>query len=121
VGRPAAALALLAITAALSGCSELEGGRGGAAELAAAETPPREPELEKRIPRKWKGAHALRYERAYRVCSVFTVKELARHHRVAAKPKVAARAQAGEYQKRYRQAAFHGCLDALHGRAPGIR
>ena len=115
------ASALLAVAVAAFGCAELESGRAGAADLADADAPAPVTVREKRVPRKWKGAHAVRYERAYRLCEAFSVEEIAAQHGAQAKPKKAARALArATYQKPYRQAAFHGCLDAFHGRASGI-
>ena len=120
----ARALALLGLVVALgvlSGCAELESGRAGAADLTEADAPQPAPVAEKRVPRKWKGAHAVRYTRAYRLCTAFSVKEVAQQHGSRPKPRPTARALAREtYAKPYRQAAFHGYLDAFLGRAPGV-
>ena len=121
VVRVLALLAPFAAAGILSGCAELESGRAGAADLTEADAPQPAPVAEKRVPRKWKGAHAVRYTRAYRLCTAFSVKEVAQQHGARAKPRPAARALAREtYAKPYRQAAFHGCLDAFLGRAPGV-
>lgn len=121
VGRALTFVVLLAAVGTATGCAELESGRVGAAELAEADAPQPAPEKAKRVPRKWKGAHAVRYERAYRLCDAFSVEEIAEQHDAPARPKPAARALARDvYQKPYRQAAFHGCLDAFLGRASGV-
>ncbi len=73
-------------------------------------------------PRKsWKGKQGVRYERSYRICSVFTVKEVATELGVPAKRKAAARAHASAwYDPPFRQAAYRGCLDAFRGRPPAL-
>lgn len=73
-------------------------------------------------PRKvWKGKQGVRYERSYRICSVFTVKEVATELGVRAKPKAAALAHANAwYDAKFRQAAYRGCLDAFRGRPPAL-
>jgi hypothetical protein len=68
---------------------------------------------------RWRGAKATQYRNAYRVCSVFTVKEIARQHEAKARPRPAARAHARRlYEPRFRKPAFEGCLDGLRGRPP---
>ena len=72
--------------------------------------------------RTWTGRKGVRYERSYRICSVFTVKEVAAELGVARKPKPAARAHANAwYDAPFRTAAYHGCLDAFRGRPPAVR
>jgi hypothetical protein len=69
----------------------------------------------------WTGKQGVRYERSYRICSVFTVKEVAGELGVAARRKPAARAHANAwYEPHFRQAAYRGCLDAFRGRPPAL-
>jgi hypothetical protein len=67
----------------------------------------------------WRGPKGVAYGNAYRICSVFTVKEVARENGVRAKPRAAARAHARAlYAPGVRKAAFVGCRDGFHGRPP---
>ncbi len=69
----------------------------------------------------WRGKKGVRYERSYRICSVFTVKEVARELGVPARRKQAALAHANAwYDPPFRQAAYRGCLDAFRGRPPAL-
>jgi hypothetical protein len=69
----------------------------------------------------WRGKQGVRYERSYRICSVFTVKEVARELGVPARRKQAALAHANAwYDPPFRQAAYRGCLDAFRGRPPAL-
>ena len=71
--------------------------------------------------RLWQGPQGVRYERSYRICSVFTVKEVAKELGVRARPKPAAWAHANAwYDAQFRQAAYRGCLDAFRGRPPAL-
>jgi len=71
--------------------------------------------------RTWKGKQGVRYERSYRICSVFSVKEVAKELEVRARPKPAAQAHANAwYDPKFRQAAYRGCLDAFRGRPPAL-
>lgn len=71
--------------------------------------------------RMWTGKQGVRYERSYRICSVFTVKEVAKELGVRARPRPAAQAHANAwYDPKYRQAAYRGCLDAFRGRPPAL-
>jgi len=71
--------------------------------------------------RLWRGKQGVRYERSYRICSVFTVKEVAKELGVPARPKPAARAHADAwYDAQFRRAAYRGCLDAFRGRPPAL-
>jgi hypothetical protein len=125
MGRPRLLVAALAASAGLagltSGCMSLESGeKPPGDENAASVVPGREPRPAK--PRRWEGVQAANYDRSYRICSVFTVREIARDMGVAAKPRIAAEAHARElYAVQFRRAAFEGCLDAFHGRPPGVR
>ncbi|HXV58769.1 MAG TPA: hypothetical protein VD704_12965 [Gaiellaceae bacterium] len=68
---------------------------------------------------RWQGAKATQYRNAYRVCSVFTVEEIAAQHEAKARPRAAARAHARRlYEPRFRRVAFAGCLDGLRGEPP---
>lgn len=51
------------------------------------------------------------YEQEKELCSLFTVKEIAKDYGVAADPIAAAEAVAEGYQPPFQQAAFEGCLD----------
>ena len=75
-----------------------------------------------RAPRRtWTGKQGVRYERSYRICSVFSVKEVAKELGVPAKRKDAARAHANAfYEPKFRRAAYRGCLDAFLGRPPAL-
>jgi hypothetical protein len=65
------------------------------------------------------GRKAVAYRNAFRICSVFTPRELAKTYGVAARPRVVARAQARrQYRKDVRKAANRGCLDAFQNREP---
>lgn len=69
-------------------------------------------------PRKkpFRGHRALVYERSYRICSAFSVKEIAHQHHVRARPRRAARAHAKMlYKRKNFKPAFVGCLDAFKG------
>jgi hypothetical protein len=120
MGSTRATVLALALAPVLlvTGCTAVEssGGPPGSEDaiaVAATGKPARE--------RKWRGAAALRYERSYRICSVFTVREIAEEFGVARKPRAAAMAHATElYEPQYRRAAFQGCLDAFEKRPPGI-
>ena len=71
--------------------------------------------------RVWTGKQGLHYERSHRICSVFSVKEVARELGVPARRKVAARAHADAwYDPPFRRAAYRGCLDGFRGRPPAL-
>ena len=75
--------------------------------------------LEEPTPR-WRGARAQTYRRAYRICSVFTVEEIARQRNVKPRARTAAHAFARwHYPREQRKAGFQGCFDGFRGRAPG--
>lgn len=125
--RLPAVLLLVFVTAlaglAASGCAAVEPAGGepeadvalASSEDAGAEAAPR------RAKRTWTGGQAVRYERSYRICSVFTVQEVATELGVRKRPKAAARAHADTwYDPRWRRAAYHGCLDAFHRRPPAL-
>lgn len=125
--RPRVVFLLFSVTAlagfAAAGCSAVESsGRAPEADVAlassagdGAEAPP------PRAKRTWTGGQAVRYERSYRICSVFTVQEVATELGVRKRPKAAARAHANAwYDPQWRAAAYHGCLDAFHGRPPAL-
>ena len=126
MGRPRLVVAVLVTATGLAGlatgCGSVEsGGEPPGDENTAAgaitgrdERPPKA--------RRWEGAQAVNYDHSYRICSVFTVREIARDMGVAAKPRIAAEAHARElYAFQFRRAAFEGCLDAFQGRPPGVR
>lgn len=104
-----------------------ERGRGDVAEagskpVAVAEGRAAAPTANATKPAKlWRGKKGVRYERSYRICSVFTVKEVARELGVPARRKQAALAHANAwYDPPFRQAAYRGCLDAFRGRPPAL-
>ncbi len=113
-------LALGAALTAVAGCSGLEsaGAPPGDADAAlAASGKAAKPARE----REWRGGQAVRYERSYRVCSVFSVREIARELGVPAKARVAARAHAQAwYPPQFQRAAFEGCIDGFERRPSGI-
>lgn len=103
-------LTLLLAALAVAGCSGVE---------APADAGERGSTVEEQTPR-WKGARARTYRRAYRICSVFTVEEIARQRGVKPRARTAARAFARwHYPRKQRKAGFHGCLDGFRGRARG--
>lgn len=109
------AAGLLIVLALLPACASLE------SESAGQPAPAAEEERENADPAaRWRGAKGQRYRDAYRVCSVFTPKEIAkRYHGVAARRRPAARAHARRlYERRHFGPAFHGCLDGFRGRPP---
>jgi len=118
-------VALLAVGLVLAGtssaCGSLEsGGAPPGDEDATGAVSSRQPRPAR--VRSWEGPQAANYDHSYRICSVFTVREIARDMGVAAKPKLAARAHARElYAAQFRRAAYQGCLDAFQGRPPGVR
>jgi hypothetical protein len=117
--RVAAPLAVVALLT--SACSALQSGGEPPADGQSAAIVRREDAKPARA-RDWRGKQALNYDRSYRICSVFTVREIARDMNVRAKPKAAARAHARElYGVQYQRAAYEGCLDAFQGRPPGVR
>lgn len=68
---------------------------------------------------RWKGQKAVHYRNAYRICSVFSVRELARQYNVKRKPALVARSHARRLvPKRFRPQAVRGCLDAFQDRPP---
>ena len=126
MGRPRLVVAALAASAGLaglpSGCASVDSGGEppGDEKTSAGAVTGRDGRPAK--PRRWEGAQAVNYDHSYRICSVFTVREIARDMGVAAKPRVAAEAHARElYAVQFRRAAFEGCLDAFQGRPPGVR
>ena len=126
MGRPRLVVAVLVTAAGLagltSGCVSVESGGEppGNENTAAGAITGRDARPAKA--RRWEGAQAVNYDHSYRICSVFTVREIARDMGVAAKPRIAAEAHARElYAFQFRRAAFEGCLDAFQGRPPGVR
>jgi hypothetical protein len=120
--RIAAPLAVVALLAGVtSACSALDSGGAPPGDEESAGVVRAESAKPARD-RTWEGAQAANYDHSYRICSVFTVREIARDMNVRAKPKAAARAHARElYGAQYRRAAYEGCLDAFQGRPPGVR
>ena len=118
----AALAASAGLASLMSGCGSVDSGGAppGDANSAAGAVTGREARPAKS--RRWEGAQAANYDHSYRICSVFTVREIARDMGVAAKPRIAAEAHARElYAVRFQRAAFEGCLDAFQGRPPGVR
>jgi hypothetical protein len=110
----------LALAGSASACSSLDSGGEPPGDERNAAIPGREPRPAR--DRDWEGQQALVYDRSYRICSVFTVREIARDMGVAAKPQIAARAHARElYGTQVRRAAYEGCIDAFQGRPPGVQ
>ena len=63
---------------------------------------------------RWRGKKLTPYRNSYRICHVFTVKELARWYGVEARLKRVARTHAREmYLARHSKPARAGCLGAL--------
>jgi hypothetical protein len=126
MGRPRLVVAVLITAAGLagltSGCVSVESGgepprneNTAAGAITGRDSRPAKT-------RRWAGAQAANYDHSYRICSVFTVREIARDMGVVAKPRVAAEAHARElYATQFRRAAFEGCMDAFQGRPPGVR
>ena len=126
MGRPRLVVAVLVTAAGFatlaSGCVSVESGGEppGDENTAAGAITTREQRPVKE--RRWAGAQAVNYDHSYRICSVFTVREIARDMGVAAKPRIAAEAHARQlYAAQFQRAAFEGCLDAFQGRPPGVR
>ncbi|HXV32509.1 MAG TPA: hypothetical protein VD769_00765 [Gaiellaceae bacterium] len=106
--------ALLALTVAVPACTGL-GPEPAAAPWPTTSTVEAGPEPEP----LFTGRKAVHYRNAYRICSVFSRRELARQYGIEPKPRLVARTQARrQYERAFRAAAFRGCLHAFQDREP---
>lgn len=62
---------------------------------------------------KWQGQSGQIYRDNVDICAVYTVKEVAAEYGVAADPVSAAQAASLDYDGRYQQPAFEGCLQGF--------
>ena len=106
--------ALLVLSVAVSACTGL-GPEPAAGPWPTTSTLDESPEAEP----LFTGRKAVHDRNAYRICTVFTRRELAKQYGVAPKPKLVARTQARrQHARAFRPAAYRGCLDAFQNREP---
>jgi hypothetical protein len=103
--------ATLLLVAAGTACTSLESGQ---AEAQAAQQGVR-PQTSEPAVRAKPPTETRVYRNAYRICTVFDLKEMASYYGIARRPRAVARAHAMELysERRARREAVRGCLAAL--------
>jgi hypothetical protein len=109
------ALLLLAVTATGCGSVDPTGERAQAAPATATPKPVASQRADQAEASPFRGAQAGAYRNAYRICSVFTVRETARYYGVAPRARAAADAHATELygSAPLVRAASRGCLEGF--------
>jgi hypothetical protein len=72
-------------------------------------------------PPRFTGQDAINYANAFDVCSVFTVKQVAKEYGTTRDAVSAAEGYAAGYRPAFRQAVFEGCLDAFLGESAQVK